>query len=441
MPLPGVPDGYADNELERAFTSLARQQLGDLAARLAEAKAPPPGAVGLVGQIAAAQRAWQADLTPLGEPNRRQQLKRNVAAANELERKVTTAVPKLGADGPPEPFGQVRFEQLKTAVSMACSVTNAKDTLIKDVFGIDSDKLEKARQQLTEIAAILTKRLKETSPDIVVERVGFVLASLPGTMKALASGTPKGGYIGIQPNAFEDADLYGLATALVHEASHLMEQPTVDYAYRQGGLFHLLPARLVPRNAAHLEHLAARFLSPERTEAPADGSVQVKALLVLRFKVTRAWVRAYDLTSPGPGRIPVVGLIHADPDKVGAEVANAMFKALFAAMEAVMPLVQRRTTLTFAKEDSLTVQADGAAQVTVRQGPPTPKPTAAARAAIDQICWHLSRGGRIGFLDLAQYIDGIARYDRPLLADELADFLKWVDLDPVGLGTPQGDGT
>jgi hypothetical protein len=436
MPLPAVPDSYADVDLERAFYVLAQQQLGDLASQLAGAKAPPAEAAGLARQVAAAQRTWQEDLAPLGEPNRNQQLRKNVAAANELERKVTAAVPKPGADGTREPFGLARFEMLKTAVSMACSVTGAENPLIANVFGIGNEPA--ARQRLTEIAEILAKRLEQTSPDIVGDQAGFVLAALPATMKALASTTPKGGYIRIQPNALKDADLHGLATALVHEASHLMAEPTVDYAYRPGGLFHLLPASLAPRNAAHFEHLAAQFLSPGRTDAPADGSAQAKALLVLQFKVTRAWVRASDLTSPGPGRIPVAGLFHVDPDKVGLAVATAMFTALFAAMEAVMSLVQRNTTLTFAAAERLTMSADGAAQVTVAQAPPT----AAATAAIDLICLHLSRQGRVGFrnLDLAKYIDDIASYDRPGLAGEVAGFLRWADSAPVGLGTPQSDG-
>jgi len=100
--------------------------------------------------------------------------------------------------------------------------------------------------------------------------------------------------------------------------------------------------------------------------------------------------------------------------------------------------VQRNTTLTFAAAERLTMPADGAAQVTVAQAPPT----AAATAAIDLICLHLSRQGRVGFrnLDLAKYIDDIASYDRPGLAGEVAGFLRWADSAPVGLGTPHSDG-
>lgn len=430
MPLPDVPPNYADNDLERAFVILARQQLGDLAARLAKAAGPPPGAAALAGQVTAAQRDWQADLAPLGEPNRRQQLRKNVAAANELERKVDVAVPKPATAGGEEAFGAKRFGQLKTAVAMACSVTQAKDTLVANVFGIGNEPA--ARQQLGEIAAVLTKLLGETSSATIGDRAGFVLANLPETMKALASATPAGGYIRIRPKAFNDPDLYDLATSLVHEASHLIGNPTVDYAYRPGGLFHLLPAKLAPRNAAHFEHLAARFFSPDLADVPASGSTQAKALLVLRFKVTRAWVRANDLTSKGPGLKPVAELIRLDSMKVGDEVAMAVFKALFAAMEAVMPLVQRNTTLTFAREDSLTVQEDGTAQITVRQGESTSKPTAAATTAIDRICSYLSSSGRTDFPALAAYIDGIVAYDRPSLVKEMAEFLTWADLDPVG---------
>lgn len=354
--------------------------------------------------------------------------------ANELEQKVTAAVPKPGAGGPQEPFGPARFRQLKMAVWIACAAACAEDTLIANVFG--SGNQPDARQRLAEIGAVLVKRLGQTSPDVVREQTGFVLdPGLPDTMKALASSTPEGGYIRIRPDAFDSDDPCELAPALVHEASHLMGRPTVDYAYRPGGLFHLLPAQLAPRNAAHFEHLAARFFSPgQRADAPPDGSFQAKALLVLQFKVTRAWVRAWDLTSPGPGRKPVAGLIHVDPDKVGGEVASAMFTALFAAMEAVMPLVQRRTTLTFGSGESLTVQADGKVQVTVKQA----LPAAASAAAIDLICQRLDRDGRIGFssLDLAKYIDGIAGsdgiagYDRPVLAEELTSFLRWVDSPP-----------
>jgi len=429
MPLPEVPADHADDDLERAFVILARQQLGDLADRLAKAPARPPAALGLEREIAAARLAWRADLAPLGAPNRRQQLNRNVAIVNALEQQIIAAVPKPGSGATQEPFGSDRLAQLARVVSTACSVADdAKDTVIGDVFGIPH--VQEARERLREISAILKWRLAQTSPDAVVLKGGFVLdTALPDTMAALAFGSGKEGYIRVRPSAFA-MDEREFAKDLVHEASHQMQQPTVDFAYRTGGFFLLLPASLALRNAAHFEHVAAKVLSCQPCKTPADGGFQSKALVALQFKVTRAWVRAWDLTTPGPGLRPVVALIHADPDKVGGEVCMAVFKALFAAMEAVMDCVTKRTTLTFAQQEGLTVQQDGAVRVTVKQARPTP----AAAAATELICHHLSSTGRIGFdtLDLATYIDGIAAHDRPSLTAELAAFFTWVDSDPVG---------
>jgi hypothetical protein len=438
MPLPKVPDPslpYAAADLIPAYTTLVQQQLGDLTARLAKLPGQTPDERAPV--LAGARAAFRAGLAQPGDKDWREKLTRAVEMTDGVERVVDGVAPKPGG-GQPMAFGAGKFSQLKSAVQMACVVPErAKDDTIMKVFRAPAEWVAFIRPRLNGISKILKDRLEQTRPD-VVRKAGFVLdPSLPDTMWALAMGSSEHQYIRVKPATLPAGglspdlsdDLAMLAAALLHEATHLLpnKEATFDFAYRKGGLFLALPPVFAAANAANYEEVAIRVLDPDQAVVVPGGD-ETNAMLALQVKVTRAWVRANDLTSleaDPEQRGLVAALIQADPAKVGPEVSAALLGALFGAMEGIMRLITEKMTLTFAAQAGLTPGPDGAVLVTVARA----TPTTAAAAALPLVCRRLADTGRIGFRSevLVPYIDGISRYDRPGLATLLPDLLGQLD--------------
>ena len=77
---------------------------------------------------------------------------------------------------------------------------------------------------------------------------------LPDSMAAQASEPGPMSFIGLSLGVLSGKVPLGkFATALLHEGSHLIADPTVDFAYRRSGQQYILPAKLALYNAANYE--------------------------------------------------------------------------------------------------------------------------------------------------------------------------------------------
>ncbi|WP_157735125.1 hypothetical protein [Pseudofrankia inefficax] len=233
-------------------------------------------------------------------------------------------------------------------------------SLVHEAFGPQSDH---ALHVFRETTKSLERLLKDSEVGKENAEKGFVLSSgLPKSMAALAVGAGANAYIRIRPFAptgVNRSELVNkLVPSLVHEGTHTIKPgATADLVYRKNGLHAALPYLLRPANAANFEQLAIDWIAPSREQwagiaaKPPTLSRADKALAIMRIKVSRAWVCAYNIRQATYGdegavtfkypewQSSVSSLIGAEADVVGALMAQGRLDELNDAADALMKVV------------------------------------------------------------------------------------------------------
>jgi hypothetical protein len=445
MPLPVVPQNIGNldpDALVAAYERLATLALTRLGARLAanqNSTAPVANLAALLNGHQTTTNVWQglaAALTPLrGQPNFRVQLSLAVQRVNTLEQNVNAAIPPAGPV-PAAPLGVAGLGQLTAAVTLAATLPgllagNAGANAISGLFG--PQNVDAVRARVAAINTALARVLQDTDPNATGAARGFVpYPALPTTMAALAMGSGPSAYIRVSPGSLAVLPAADLAAVLVHEGSHILAAgATVDFAYRERGSLYLLTPDLAVDNAPHYEQLARNQLTaPVPVPAPTGSTTDLAGAL-LRSKVTRAWVRAYDLQDMSDtGRADVGNLIGARTAAIGDALAGAMFADLVTSVENVLDVAQSVLTIQEGAPTGINV-APGAVTVTVSPGQ---TPLTDARVGIGLMCQYLEdhQGTALDMAALTTYIDHIEQYDRPALRARLAAFY-----DKYGSGLTQ----
>jgi hypothetical protein len=202
------------------------------------------------------------------------------------------------------------------------------------------NKINDAQRRYGEIATELRAIYNRTDDN---KRTGFVKDAGLGNMGALAVGQGASAIIKVSPRALRGEDEpHDLAATLAHEGSHVINNPTADFAYKQGGAHYYLPTDVALLNAANYEQVAIDAFQGGEGEltSPAAGLIEQKRdltergpgpmLALLRSRVTRAWVRAFELRRPGPrAESPAAaGKIGAPADD-NLAITQHIFDALF----------------------------------------------------------------------------------------------------------------
>lgn len=447
MTLPAVPNVVTPPQevsVRDALTRLYSVQFPSLRARIPADQLGLPVPTAIDTQQQAVANSWAtlaADLGPLsGQPAFRDRLNAAVVSFDQLEAAIDAAYPAAPAAAA-VPVGAAGLAQLTTVVGRVRKFQQlvALDTAGAPLAGLFGPaNVAVARTRVGQIAAALENVLSQTTEATTAgSGAGFVPnPALPATMKALARGAGPNAIISVPPSALAPGDDFGLVTALVHEGSHiLVPDATVDFAYRAQGAHYGLPPELAIDNAAHYEQLAINLAPLQAGEVrppavPPDASLLGLAMNIVRSKVTRAWVRAWDLkAATNAGRAAVGDLLGARTATVGADIANALFANLFESMNSMMRLAL----------GNLSLQAGPAVMaMPVMSIPNAATPAAAATTAIGMLTQHLAGTAitAVPPVPFATFIDRIQDYDRGPLRPQLAAYYEryGAGWQPVGAG-------
>jgi hypothetical protein len=269
---------------------------------------------------------------------------------------IVTALNKLMGWVPPlarHPYLRDLIDQLETSVVVPVEKQEplAQQSL-QICFG---DKAAQAAPRFREILVQLRK-LHDRTDD---QGKGLVHgAALPSTMGALAHGTGDTAYVDVSANLVNGLmDRFEAASALFHEASHTLSVGgTVDFGYRDKDAHYLLTPDLALLNAASYEQVALDLLnkklgSDERAVAAlrhGAGTVQ-QAHALMASRVTRAWVRSYDLgTAAVQGRLTPQMLSGLPPLPQGdayKDIVNRLVLGLQEQMDTLIRMVNSQLTI------------------------------------------------------------------------------------------------
>jgi hypothetical protein len=174
---------------------------------------------------------------------------------------------------------------------------------------------------------------------------GFIKDDALGNMGAMTRGNGPGASVHVSPKALAgQISPNEFATELLHEGSHALDEPTSDYAYKNGGAHYYLPPEVAVENAANYEQVGIDMLSGvtatpatvERKRSLGDDRVG-QALALMRSQASRAWIRANDLRSSAkrasePGVSALMGGPAAN-DPLG--ITQELFDRLFQTMDII----------------------------------------------------------------------------------------------------------
>lgn len=261
---------------------------------------------------------------------------------------------------------------------------------------------------------------------------GFVLsAALPRNVGALAQ---VGGYVSVRPSFLTaDTPPADLLTTLVHEATHLGDQRTSDYAYRPTDAMTVLPPEIAVDNAAHYEELVLDLIvtlglkesvatgTAGRVALPdpraVTGDVHRYAAALVQIKAARAWIRAMDLTRSAPEqRQQVAQQLGVDESTLGKDVTDMVFDDLVDLTGFVHQAAQQGITLISGGTE---VERQGSRFVVG-----VPNNVTSLHGLVT--CTLTALYGKVvthGLPAVAQYADDIVKYDRTHERTMLARFL------------------
>jgi Peptidase family M48 len=288
-----------------------------------------------------------------------------------------------------------------------------------------------AMAMFSETLVGLEKTLSRTND----KGAGFVLdPGMPSSMGALARGNGDSSVIYVSSDALHGVtDPSELAAVLAHEGSHtLAKGATVDIAYRSRDAHFCLPPAYTVLNAANFEQVAREVLTavarPTDNQAAAMHELAVPpltlTLALLSSRVTRAWVRAYDLRSPDGrtgGSLQGLPTLPANPKN--SALVDSLLQGLFSGMEVLLDLVNGNVMLgDSATADAVSsVSTPQAFTVTFpRQMVKDAGPPALAEAALGQVLKQMGPSWSPYTPEqLGSFVMGIERLDRPELRDAL----------------------
>lgn len=371
------------------------------------------------------------------------------AQRKSLLPQVVSSINQVAERFPPTPAGPAA--QAPIAVNnphLIAAITAIKDILAQPLakgspavtavakrsFGAGA--VVQATDKFTSIVTALNRTLSRTND----KGAGFVFdPKLPASMGALARGTGDSSIIFVSRSALDGTtSAADLAAVLAHEGSHtLADGATADIAYCGRNAHFYLPPEYTVLNAANFEHVAREVLAgrpgPTDDQAAAMHALSVPpltlVLALLSSRVTRAWIRAFDLFDQGQRSAETLHGLPSLPAKAeNITLVNSLIENLFSGMSVLLDSVQGNLILT----DSAT-----AADVTVDNAPnaltvtfprklaKTAGPPQLAEQALKQIL-ELMQGVHSWFPytsdQVSAFIMGIERLDRQNLRVLLQDY-------------------
>ncbi|TYB62223.1 hypothetical protein FXF51_26275 [Nonomuraea sp. PA05] len=273
--------------------------------------------------------------------------------------------------------------------------------------------------------------------------------ALPATMGALAHGTGDHAHVDLGTNLINGLlDRFEAAASLFHEASHtLPADSTVDFAYRNKDAHYLLPPGLAFLNAASYEQvvldlLNGKLASDEKKVAAlrhGAGTVQ-QAHALLASRVTRAWVRAYDLHGVAlkGGLTPdmLAGLPPMPQGDTYKDLLTQLVLAFQEQMNTLMQTVSSRVTIVGTTEtDKLDIKSTPQESVLyvpyswAGDRPTNEVSVELLRFLADKI-WPQDGDSVFSGSQLSGYVASIHLTDRPELQTMLQEFYSGVQRKP-----------
>jgi hypothetical protein len=371
-----------------------------------------------------------------------------------IKAKLANAAPAVDAPsyaGPPTLTG-AQLEKILAMIAMitvlAGEVGSGKhDSKIKEIFG--EGNVEEAKKNflkipdsLTPVAEHPTTMERTRFEEIVALGValiipqsrGFVInPGLSEKMPFLTMGSGKMAYIFVQPESLADGTPSPeMISKLVHEGSHVIDSEIVDWFYRVNDVHRALPESFRTKNAAHYEQLALELQHSPASYgvAPPDDLVG-RAATLLKFKLTRAWIRSNELRNADPpgGRKLVGELLGAVPAKIGSAAAQELFSDLYDNSENIMNAVVLGTVKLEGPQPYQLVFRDGSTETLIfSEGTPSDL----ARVALAPLVQRQAKGGATASpVGLLQFVDRIVEYDRPSLQSKSQELCQFLDAEPV----------
>ncbi|MEV4114636.1 hypothetical protein [Nonomuraea sp. NPDC049695] len=289
---------------------------------------------------------------PTQNPQRTQALDER---ANGLP-SIVTALNMLMGWVPPlagHPYLLGLIDQLETSVVVP--VENQEPLAQQSLRICFGDKAGEAAPHFREILTQLRKLYARTND----KGRGLVHGpALPATMGALAHGTGDTAYVDLSTNLVNGLmDRFEAASSLFHEASHTLSAGgTVDFAYRDKDAHYLLTPDLALLNAASYEQVALDLLnkklgSNEKAVAALRhgvGTVQ-QAHALMASRVTRAWVRSYDMRAAAVQGVLTSEMLSGLPPLPQGEaykdIVNQLVLAFQKQMDTLMGTVSSQLTI------------------------------------------------------------------------------------------------
>jgi hypothetical protein len=283
-------------------------------------------------------------------------LPKEIAAREEKEERVPVA--QQEAVSKQAPLQELSINDISKAIELLqANVIKSIDSNEADIMGSISlmfgDTAPQATARIREIVSLLREFSRWYSFRYQVD------PRLPESQMALADRSR--GIINLSKGLFKST-LPRVAAALMHEGSHLIKNPTSDFAYRRSGAHYYLPPGLALYNAANYEQVAAdavhdeTFQPPENTPRSRDevskASPERIAITKVTAQVTLAWVivsrmretKVSELDSRAVKRLSL-------PTAQGtAPLAEALVDGLFYGMDWLNDALQKRIELSSAGE-------------------------------------------------------------------------------------------
>ncbi|MGH3171995.1 MAG: hypothetical protein ACRDN0_39835 [Trebonia sp.] len=359
MPLPEVLGKYNNpltdpndtDGVRKAYEQLVPYEIGRIARTIEKLPTATAGRLDPLRIQAAADWAAAGGWPVAARPAN---LKALVIRVNALQKDANDALASLSKPEDPDDTGQQK-KKAQPPVTGNKELDKAIDLLQVKVVGAlagndpavtASVKLlfgqvaRDARPRFGRIAALL--RDLYNRPE---KNPGFVLdPALPASMGALATRTTKNWYIRLSQSALDGSmGAPRLAATLMHEGSHLIDDPTIDFAYRDSGYHYFLPEPLALFNAANYEQVAADAVGALSADPPsADEVTRQRALTgnpgliagsLLSLQIPRAWVLAYNLGGAAHPDPSIVALLGLPTPAWAAPLARALIDGLFNGMD------------------------------------------------------------------------------------------------------------
>lgn len=355
----GIKDTTGENAVRRdevadAYRRLVAHELARIGGNIEQLPSATVKQLNLVPLLEALKTLWaqEASWTP---EKRATQLPHLVEMVNKLATESGTVLAefqKQEAGPQAELLSPSGNKNIETAIELLevkviASMNKSNSAVPGSIAMLFRTSAPKATGRIQEIVKLL--RGLYHRPD---NNPGFVLGSeLPSSMLAEASG--KGAYrrVKLSRDALRaDVPLARLAAVLMHEGSHLIEDPTVDFAYRGSGEHYFLAPELALYNAANYEQVAADAVGDHYYDAlpdseidrgrSADASQAQLAASLVTAQITRAWVLAGHLRAKFRSGRQVSNLPHSVvtilnlPQSPGTEsLTSALLDGLLSAVE------------------------------------------------------------------------------------------------------------